>query len=114
MKYYSLDENHNFRTLSSRYIACKNPYQLQNLKILSTFQGHKNAYGENFWNLNLFLSEKTRLHRYYQNKNQLEATSCSYTNRTMKLSMKLYLLAQKQGKSEYYFFGEAVSHFCFR
>ena len=48
MKYYSLDENHNSRTLSSRFIACKNPYQLQNLKILSRFQGHKNAYGENF------------------------------------------------------------------
>ena len=37
-------------------------YQLQNLKIFSTFQGHKNPHGQNFWNLIFFfLSEKARL-----------------------------------------------------
>ena len=35
----------------------KNPYQQQNLKILSTFQGHKNSYGQKFWNL-IFLNLK--------------------------------------------------------
>ena len=46
------------------------------------------------------LSEKTRLHRYYQNKNQLVDTSSSYINITVKLLIKSYLLAQKQAKNE--------------
>ena len=75
---------------------------LQNLKILLTFQGHKNKnrHGQNFWKLNFFLSEKKRLYRYYQNKNQLEVTSSSYINLRMKLLIKSYLIAQKMGKSE--------------
>ena len=47
-----------------------------------------------------FLFEKTRIYRYYWNKNQLMITSCSYINLTMKLLIKSYSLAQKQGKSE--------------
>ena len=54
----------------------------------------------NFLGFEFFLSEKTRLHRHYQNKNQLLVTSSSCINVTMKLLIKLYLLAQKQGKSE--------------
>ena len=42
---------------------------VQNLKILSTFQGYKNPHGQNFWNLIFLLSEKARLDRYYENKN---------------------------------------------
>ena len=50
--------------------------------------------------LKFILSEKTRSHRYYQNKNQPVVTSSSYINLTMKLLIKSYLLTQKQGKSE--------------
>ena len=46
------------------------------------------------------LSEKTRLHRYYHNKNQLVDTSSSYINITVKLLIRSYLLAQKQAKNE--------------
>ena len=35
-----------------------------------------------------FLSEKTKLYRYYQKKNQLGVTSSSYINLTMKLLIK--------------------------
>ena len=61
----------------------------------------------------LFLSETTRLYRYYQSKYQLNVTSSSYTNLTMKLLVKLYLWTQKQGKSEILmFFGKlCISHF---
>ena len=60
-----------------------------------------------------FLSETTRLYRYYQSKYQLRVTSSSYTNLTMKLLVKLYLWTQKQGKSEILmFFGKlCISHF---
>ena len=55
------------------------------------------------WKTNMsliFLSEETRLRRYYQRKNQLVVTSSSYIYRTMKLLIKAYLLAKKQGKSK--------------
>ena len=52
-----------------------------------------------------FLSEKTRLHIYYQNKNQLVVTSSSCINLTIKLLIKLYLLAPKQDKSKILLFG---------
>ena len=38
----------------------------------------------------IFLSEKTRLHRYHQNKNELGVTSSSYVKLTMKLLIKFY------------------------
>ena len=96
MECYCLDENHASRTLSSRFIGFQNPYQLQNLKILLTFQWHKNT-GTKFLEFEFFSSEKTRLQRYYQNKNQLLVTSSSYINLAIKL---------KQDKSEIYFFGK--------
>ena len=68
--------------------------KLENLKILLTVNGHKKPHEQNFWNL-IFWSEKTRLYRYCQNKNQFKFTSSSYINLTMKLLIKLYLLAQK-------------------
>ena len=99
MEYYCLDENHKSGTLSSKFIGCQNQYQLQNLKFLSTIQGHKNLHGQIFWDLNFFYL-KRQGYRHYQNKNQLLVTSSSCINVTMKLLIKLYLLAQKQGKSE--------------
>ena len=52
-----------------------------------------------------FLFEETRLHRYYQNQNQLVVISSSCINLTMKQLIKSYLLAQKQSKSEISLFG---------
>ena len=37
-----------------KFIECRNSYQLQNLKILSIFQGRKNSNEQNFENLNFF------------------------------------------------------------
>ena len=99
MEYYCLDKNHTSRTLSSRFIGCQNPYKLQNLKVLAAFQRHRNWHGQNFWKL-FFLFEKTRLCRYYKNKNQLVVTSSSYISLMMKLLVASYLIAQRQSKSE--------------
>ena len=52
---YCLGENHASGTLDLKFISCQNPYQTQNVKTLSTFQGHKNPYGQKFWNLNFFV-----------------------------------------------------------
>ena len=60
---------------------------------------------DKFLEFEFFLTEKTRLHKYYQNKNQLVVTLYSYIHLTMKLLIKSYLLAQKQSKSEIRFFG---------
>ena len=49
-KYHCLGENHASGTLSSKFIRCQNPCQLQHLKTLLTFQGHKNPHMPNFWN----------------------------------------------------------------
>ena len=123
MEYYCLDENHASRTRSSRFVRCQSPYQLQNLKILSTFQGHINPHGQNFLEFDFFLCEKTWLHSYYKNKNQLVVTSSSYINLTMKQLIKYCIYQPKNSaKVKFYFFcggegggaGEAVSHFCFR
>ena len=45
MEYYCLGENGGSGALSLKFIWCQNPYQLQNLKILFAFQGHKNPHG---------------------------------------------------------------------
>ena len=66
MEYYCLDQNHASGIINPKLIRCQNPYQLRNLKILSTFHGLKNPYGQNFRYL-IFLSKKTRRYRYYQN-----------------------------------------------
>ena len=63
-----------------------------------------------FLEFDFFLSEKTRLHRYCQNKNELVVTSSSYINLTMKFLLKSYLLAKKQSKSEILLFlGSSIS-----
>ena len=52
-----MDRNHAPETLGSRFIGWQNPYQLQNLKRLLTFQGRKNPHRQNFWNLDFFISK---------------------------------------------------------
>ena len=76
-------------------IRCQNPYQPQNLKILLTFWGCKIPLGQNFWNLFIFTCKvyMTSLCRYHENKNQLGVTSSSKINLTIKLLIKLSLLA---------------------
>ena len=54
MEYYYLGKHHASGILSSKFIGCQNLYQLQNLKILLTFQGHKHQLGQNVWNLNFW------------------------------------------------------------
>ena len=60
-------------------------------KFCRHFRGTKIQMGKIF---DFFISEKTRLYRSYQNKNQLVVTSSSYINLKMKLLMESYLLAQ--------------------
>ena len=69
----------------------------QNFVNISGAQKHT---WEKLLEFEFFLSEKTRLYIYYQNKNQLVVTSLSYINLKMKLFIKWYFLAQKQDKSE--------------
>ena len=87
IEYYCLSKNLASGTLRLKNIRCRNPYQLQNLKIFLKFQSHKNPPGQYFWNL-ILLSEKARLYRYYQNKNQHGVTSSSYINLITKLLIK--------------------------
>ena len=65
----------------------------------------KKSNSKNFVHEGFCSSEMLRLHRYYQNKNQLGVTSSSYINFTMKSLIKSNLLAQKKGKSEILLFG---------
>ena len=95
MEYYCLGKNHASELLNSKFIRCQNPYQRQNIKILSTFQREKTPTWGKFLKFEFFLSEKIWLYRYYQNKNQFPVTSSSHINLTMKLLIKLYLLHQK-------------------
>ena len=57
-------------------------------KISKLFRGTKSRIGKIF-GICFFLTEKTRLYRYYQNKNQLGVKSSSYINFTMKLLIKI-------------------------
>ena len=54
VEYYCLGKNQASETFCSKFIRCKSPCQLQNLKILWTIWGDKNPCEQNFWNLNLF------------------------------------------------------------
>ena len=100
MEYYSLDENHASRTLSLRFTGGQNPYQLQNLKILSTFQGHKNPHGQNFWNLIFFSFEKKKIMQILPGQKPVYGYIIFIHKSYNEIVDKLYLLAQKQGKSE--------------
>ena len=96
-----------------KFIRCQNTYQLQNLKIISIFQEHKNPHGQTFWNL-FFLSKKTWLYRYYHNRNQLGVILSSYINLSMKLLIKLWSSPKNMAKMKFYIFGKVASQFCFR
>ena len=100
MEHYCFGKSHASGTFCSKFMRHQNPHQLQNLKILTKFEGHKNPHGQNFWNLNFFYLKRQRLYQFYQSKNQLGVTSSSYKNLTMKLLIKWYLWAPKQGKKE--------------
>ena len=90
--YYCLGKNSGSKTLSSNFIRSQNPYQLQNLNVID-ISGAQKPIWTNFLEFEFFLSEKTRLHRYHHNKNQLRVTSSSYTNHTIKKLIKSYLSA---------------------
>ena len=61
VQYYCLDKNQVSKTFCSKFISSQIPYQPQNLKILLKIWGHKKPRGQNFWNLNFFLSGKATL-----------------------------------------------------
>ena len=85
-KYYCLGKNHVSEALSSKFIRCQNPYQLQNSKILTTLQGHKNLHVEcKIFGVGFFLFCCTRLYRYYQRKTQVGIIPSSYINLAIKL-----------------------------
>ena len=86
---------------------CQNSYQLQ--KIFH-FRGTKTDMGKLFgiWD---FLPEKSRLYRYYQNKNQLGFTSSSYINITMKLLIKSENCPKSKVKMKFYIFGKLYLSF---
>ena len=46
MEWYCWDKDRASETLGARFIGCQIPYQLQNLKILSTFEGHKSPHSK--------------------------------------------------------------------
>ena len=96
-------------------VRCQTPYQLQNIKILSTLRGHKNRHGQNFWNFNFFYLTR-QSYRYYQEKNQVGPPSIhnQYINLTMKLLIKSQNSPKNRAKIKFYIFWEAASQFCFR
>ena len=55
MEWYCWDKDRASEALGTRFIGCQIPYQLENLRILSTFEGHKSPHGQNFWNLDFFI-----------------------------------------------------------
>ena len=61
MEYYCLGKNHWSGTLRLKFISCQDPYQLQNLKTLSMFPGHKIPHGQSFWNLIFFFTWKDKV-----------------------------------------------------
>ena len=84
-------ENHVSGTLSSKiYWVSKSIPAAKPQNFVEISEAQK-LHGQNIWNLIFFLSEKTRLYRYYQNKNQRGVTSSSYTILIMILLIKLYL-----------------------
>ena len=114
MEYDCLGENCGSGTLSLKFIRCQNPCQLQNLKILSRFQGHKIPYELNIWKP-VFISERTRLYRDHQNKSYTGIAPSTYLSLTVKLLMKSHFFSQPKSRAKVKFdvFWEAVSHFFF-
>ena len=90
MEYYCMDENYASRTLSPRFIGCQNAagMQLQNLKVLSTFQGHKNPHGQNCSNL-IFYQKRQRYVDITRTKVSLRSHH-SNINLKMTVLIKLY------------------------
>ena len=65
--------NQTSEAFCSNFIRCQSPDQLQNLKILVTLCGHKNSFGQNFWNLEFFYL-KRQGYKYDKEKNQVGLT----------------------------------------
>ena len=96
MEYYCLGENYASATLSLKFMVV--------VKILSV------AKSQNF--VDISGVQKPAWAKNYLNKNQLGVTSFSYINLIIELLIKLYLLAQKQYRSEVLsFFGSCISIF---
>ena len=86
--------------INFKFIWCQIPYQLQKI---STWA--------NFLEFRFFLPEKSRLYRYYQNKNQLGFTSSSYMSLAMNLLIKFGNSPKSRVKMKFYIFGKPYLNF---
>ena len=84
MEYYCLCKNHASETIISNFFGVKIHTSCKKFYILG---GQKPTFAS-FLEFRFFLPEKSKLYRYYQNKNQLGFASSSYINITMKLLIK--------------------------
>ena len=69
------------------YVVSKSVSAAKSQNIFDISEAQKPTWAK-FLELNFFYLKKTRLYRYYQNKNQLRVTSSSYISLTMKLLIK--------------------------
>ena len=89
MEYYFLGKNHASGTLLSLNLLDVKIHTSGKIsKFCQHFRGTKTNMGKRF-GISIFLLEKTKLYRYYQNKRQFAVTSSLYINLIMKLLMKL-------------------------
>ena len=69
------------------YVVSKSVSAAKSQNIFDMSEAQKPTWAK-FLEFNFFYLKKTRLYRYYQNKNQLRVTSSSYISLTMKLLIK--------------------------
>ena len=114
MEQYCWDKDRASEAFGARFIGCQIPYQLQNLRILSTFERHKSPHGQNFWNLDLFIRNDKVTQILTEQKSTCDhiiSIHKSYKDTIEAISGKK---KKNRAKVKFYFFWEAVSQFCYR
>ena len=108
MEYYCLGQNHASGTLISSLFGVKVHTSCKKIYVLG---GQKPTWA-NFLEFRFFFTpEKSRLYRYYQNKNQLGFTSSSYINLTLKLLRKSKNSPKTRVKMKFQIFGKPYLSF---
>ena len=79
------------------------------LKLSRYLRSTKTHMGKLFGICFFFLSKKTRLYRYYHNRNQLGVISSSYINLSMKLLIKSWSSPKKWQKWNLHFWESGIS-----
>ena len=94
MEYYYLNENHvSWLDINFKIYWVPKSTPAANLKILLTFQGHKNLHEQNFWNWSFFYLKRQGYVDITMKMN-LVVTS-SHINLAMRLLIKSNLTEQK-------------------